>query len=178
MNRRQFIGMGLCAGAALLLPGAVLGRTVSGYSGKVLHFHHTHTGERLWLVYDASGRFDGHALDRVNYFLRDFRTGEVHDIDPALLDILCSINDTFGGASTIEVISGYRSAKTNAALRAKSTGVARRSLHMKGKAIDIRLRGVRTASLRDCALKMRCGGVGYYPASNFVHVDTGRVRHW
>jgi len=177
VNRRQFIRMGLCAGAGMLLPGPALARACAS-SGKVLLFHHTHTGERFQLSYCRPGCYGRKTLARVNYFLRDFRTGEIHGIDPALLDILCTINDTFGGSSTFEVISGYRSPKTNAALRTRSSGVARRSLHMKGRAIDIRLRGVQTAQVRDCALDMRCGGVGYYPASDFVHVDTGRVRHW
>ena len=177
MNRRQFIRMGLCASAGMLLPCPALGR-IHTPPEKVLLFHHTHTGERLQFSYGRPGSYDRKTLARINYFLRDFRTGDIHSIDPALLDILCIINDTFGGSSIFEVISGYRSPKTNAALRTRSSGVARRSLHMKGQAIDIRLRGVQTAQVRDCALDIRCGGVGYYPASDFVHVDTGRVRHW
>jgi len=177
MNRRQFIRKGLWTGVGMLLPAPALAR-IHVSTGKALMLYHTHTGERMKIRYSGPGGLDDTTMTRINHFLRDFRTGAIHDIDPALVGILCSINEVFGGVSTFEVISGYRSPATNAALRAKSSGVARRSLHMKGQAIDIRLRGVRTARLRDCALGMRCGGVGYYPRSDFVHVDTGRVRHW
>ena len=177
MNRRQFLRMGFCVGAGLLVPGSSLAR-MHAPSRNVLLLQHTHTGERLRVRYHRSGCFGKQSMERINFFLRDFRTGEVHPIDPDLLDILCGINDVYGGSSLFEIISGYRSPKTNAALRARSSSVARRSLHMKGKAVDIRLRGVQTSCLRDCALAMRRGGVGYYPASDFVHVDTGRVRHW
>ncbi len=110
--------------------------------------------------------------------LRDFRTGDVHKIDPALLDLLYDLQERAGATRPFEVISGYRSPQTNAALRRRSHGVAGSSLHMQGQAIDIRVGDVPLASLRRAALALRQGGVGYYPASNFVHVDTGRVRTW
>ncbi len=117
------------------------------------------------------------ALAQINQYLRDFRTDEVYPIDPGVLDILWEVQRELGG-STYEIISGYRSPKTNQALRSRSGGVAKRSLHMKGKAVDIRLTGKRTRTVRDCAVALKCGGVGYYAKSDFVHLDTGRVRTW
>jgi uncharacterized protein YcbK (DUF882 family) len=114
----------------------------------------------------------------VNEFLRDFRTSEVHEIDPRLLDLLHKLAHSVGASEPFHVISGYRSPRTNSALRAHSSGVAKYSLHMEGKAIDIRLPGTRLTQVRDSARALAIGGVGYYPGSNFVHVDTGRVRTW
>src|SRR5690606_22191472 len=117
-------------------------------------------------------------LDAVNEVLRDHRTGEVHAIDPQLLDLLSGLAGKLEARPRFQVISGYRSPASNAKLHAKSSGVATRSLHMQGKAIDIRMGGVELANLRRAALGLRAGGVGYYPSSDFVHVDTGRVRQW
>ncbi len=143
-----------------------------------LTFYHTHTRERLVLDEPSGGGRDPSARRAVNEFLRDFRTGEIHPIDPRLLDLLRRVRHAVGDVGTFEVISGYRSPATNAALRASGRGVAKRSLHMQGRAIDVRLRGVDTRNLRDAALALRAGGVGYYRRSNFVHLDTGRVRSW
>lgn len=144
-----------------------------------LSFSHTHTGEALSLVYKQKGRYLPEALQQVNHLLRDFRTEETHPIDPALLDILYTLQQSSSGQGRIEIISGYRSPKTNNMLRGKSSGgVAKRSLHMLGKAIDIRLTGMDTRELRNTALKLKQGGVGYYRRSDFVHIDTGRVRAW
>lgn len=142
-----------------------------------LSFHHTHTDERLSIVYRSAGRYVPSALARINWLLRDFRTGQVHPIDPRLLDILYALN-TRCACTTFEVISGYRSPATNAMLRRTGDGVARRSLHMEGRAIDVRLRNFETARLHAAALSLGQGGVGYYPESDFVHLDTGRVRTW
>lgn len=141
-----------------------------------LAFHHLHTGERLELAYFTGGRYVADALNRINHVLRDFRSGELHRIDTVLLDLLHSLSVACGGG-TFEVISGYRSPQTNTMLL-ETGGVATRSLHMEGRAIDIRLSGCDTRRLRDGALAMTAGGVGYYPVSDFVHVDTGRVRSW
>ena len=127
--------------------------------------------------WDATG-YRAAALGQVNSFLRDFRTREVHDIDPKLLDLLHRLAGELDAAEPYHVISGYRSPRTNSALRSKSGGVAKYSLHMDGKAIDIRLPGVPLARVREAALDLKLGGVGYYPGSDFVHVDTGRVRAW
>lgn len=114
----------------------------------------------------------------MNHFLRDFRTGEVHTIDPALLDVLFDLRTLADRDDVFQIISGYRSPTTNSQLRRKSGGVAKRSLHMDGKAVDIRLTGFPTRKLRDLALSLQCGGVGYYASSDFLHLDTGRVRFW
>ena len=114
----------------------------------------------------------------MNHFLRDFRNGEVHPIDPQLLDQLHRVASATGSKTSYEVISGYRSPATNRALHERSSGVATRSLHLEGRAIDVRLPGVPLADLRDAALSLAAGGVGYYPGSRFVHLDTGRPRHW
>jgi uncharacterized protein YcbK (DUF882 family) len=144
----------------------------------VLRFSHTHTGERLAIEYFSGGAYLPDALKTVNYVLRDFRTGDVHEIDPELLDLLYRVATVTDTSRPFQVISGYRSAATNGMLRNKSEGVAAGSLHMKGQAIDIRLADVPLAKLRTAALDARRGGVGYYPSSDFVHVDTGRVRTW
>jgi uncharacterized protein YcbK (DUF882 family) len=145
---------------------------------RALSFAHTHTGEHLNVEYFTGGRYLPDALSTVNHFLRDFRTGDVHDIDSGLLDLLYNLHGLTGSSRPFQVISGYRSPKTNAMLRARSEGVAAGSLHMQGQAIDIRLADVQLPKLRDAALAARRGGVGFYPASDFVHVDTGRVRRW
>ena len=130
------------------------------------------------MEYFSDGSYLQDALASVNHFLRDFRTDEVHAIDPGLLDLLHGLSDLTGTAKPFQVISGYRSPATNEMLRHLSEGVAGGSLHMKGLAIDIRLADVPLAKLRSAALAAERGGVGYYPASDFVHVDTGRVRAW
>jgi len=144
---------------------------------RFLAFHHTHTGERLRIAYFARGGHLPEALDRIAWLLRDFRTGEAHPIDPRLLDALHALGRACG-KDTFEIISGYRSPQTNAMLRRTGGGVAKRSLHMDGRAIDVRLAGCDTARLRDAAIAHRGGGVGYYPESDFVHLDTGRFRTW
>ena len=145
---------------------------------RALRFDHTHTGERLSVEYFSGGSYLPDALTTVNHFLRDFRTGDVHDIDPGLLDLLYGLREATGANRPFQVISGYRSPATNEMLRHHSEGVAAGSLHMKGQAIDIRLGDVPLRALRQAALDARRGGVGYYPTSDFVHVDTGRVRRW
>ncbi len=176
-SRRRFLGS-----LALTLPSAVLLRPTlaqaKAEAARSLSFYHTHTGEKLALTYYEQGDYHQDALAEANRFLRDFRTGEEYPIDHGLLDILHGIRRATGSNGRFEVISGYRSPKTNAALRSKSNGVAKRSLHMQGRAIDVRLTGVDTAHLRKAALALKGGGVGYYPKPRFVHLDTGRVRHW
>jgi uncharacterized protein YcbK (DUF882 family) len=150
----------------------------TGAASRALRFTHTHTGERLAIEYFSGGAYVPDALATVNHFLRDFRTSEVHTIDPALLDLLHELAGVTRSTQPFQVISGYRSPATNEMLRRHSEGVAAGSLHMQGQAIDIRVAGVPLDGLRRAALDLRRGGVGYYPASDFVHVDTGRVRHW
>lgn len=145
---------------------------------RVLRFSHLHTGERLEVEYFSAGRYLDDALTEVNHLLRDFRSGDVGRIDPALLDLLHALRTKTGSERLFEIISGYRSPATNRMLHERSSGVATKSLHMSGQAIDIRVAGLPLPSLRDAALALGRGGVGFYPGSNFVHVDTGRVRAW
>lgn len=173
-DRRRILTTGLAL-PALSIP--TLGYCTAG-SSRHLNFYHTHTGDTLEVVYREGSEYLPGALGSIDQFLRDFRTGESHPIDPALLDQLHDIQAALGRTSRIEIISGFRSPKTNAMLRGKSTGVAKRSLHMQGRALDIRLTDIATSDLRAAALELRGGGVGYYPKSKFVHIDTGRVRFW
>jgi uncharacterized protein YcbK (DUF882 family) len=145
---------------------------------RTLDLDHCHTRETLSITYCEEGCYLPEALQQIDRFLRDFRTGEVKPIDPQLLDMLDDLKLATATRKPFQVISGYRSASTNAKLRENGTGVAAHSLHMAGKAIDIRLGDVPTRVLRDAALRLARGGVGYYPLSDFVHVDTGRVRKW
>ncbi len=184
VSRRTFLGA-LAVGVPLLAaPSSALATVLEPFvpldpaTPRELRFIHTHTGERLAVEYFAGGRYLTDALDTVNHFLRDFRTGDVHVIDAGLLDLLHRLTRVTDTGKPFQVISGYRSPHTNAMLRQHSEGVASSSLHMKGQAIDIRLGDVPLARLRDAALSIGRGGVGYYPASDFVHVDTGRVRRW
>jgi len=144
-----------------------------------LRFYHTHTRERLDVVYRHGEDYDQNAKARIDEYLRDYRTGEVREYDPRLLDLLHDLLSSLGRPNAeIDVVCGYRTPHTNEYLRTHGHGVARHSLHMQAMAIDIRVPGVSTADLRDAALRLRRGGVGYYAASDFVHVDVGRVRRW
>lgn len=143
-----------------------------------LNFYHTHTGKALSVVYYSDGRYVPDALHDIDDFLKDFRNGERHAMDPSLLDVLYEIKVKTNSHAPFEVISAFRSPETNSMLRSRSTGVAENSMHLKGQAIDVRLRDVSLSTLRDVALRLERGGVGFYPASEFVHVDTGRVRRW
>ena len=146
-----------------------------------LRFYHTHTGKRLDVVYRRGDQYIPEALDELDHYLRDHRTGAVRHFDPRLFDLLYDLTASLGDSSgEIDVICGYRTPWSNEFLRARSphTGVAQHSLHMQAEAIDIRLAGIPTLELRDAALRLHRGGVGYYRSSDFVHVDVGRVRHW
>lgn len=145
-----------------------------------LSFYHTHTGKRLEVVYWTDGDYVDSALQDINHFLSDFRTGDIVEMDPELLDLIYDVRESLGSDATYQVVSAYRSPKTNEMLRtaSASSGVATKSQHLLGKAIDVRLEGVPTARLRDTAIALQRGGVGYYQASDFVHMDTGRVRRW
>jgi uncharacterized protein YcbK (DUF882 family) len=146
-----------------------------------LRFYHTHTNERLEIVYRRGDNYVATALAQLDYFLRDSRTGNVRHFDPRLFDLLYDLTKSVQDAEgEIDVVCGYRTPTTNEFLRTRSahSGVAQHSLHMQAEAIDIRLPGIPTSELRDAALRLQRGGVGYYSASNFLHVDVGRVRHW
>jgi uncharacterized protein YcbK (DUF882 family) len=174
--RRSFL-RGLAG--ALAVAAAAPARLLAGpKEERLLSLVHTHTGERLTVPYYAAGTYLSEGLAALDGFLRDFRTGEEHPIEPALFDLLNDLRLATGTRSPFQVISAYRSPRTNAMLREHSRGVASGSLHLQGRAIDVRLADVGTASLRDAALELSRGGVGYYRGPDFVHVDTGRVRRW
>jgi uncharacterized protein YcbK (DUF882 family) len=173
-TRRLFL-QGAGAGLLLLPLPAAWARTREQRS---LSFVHTHTGERLSSVYFQNGEYQAAELSRINQLLRDFRTGDVHPIAPATLDILADLRTLADRDEPYEVICGYRSPQTNAQLRRHSRGVAEHSLHLQGRAIDVRLPGFPTRRLRELALGMGRGGVGFYPQSDFVHLDNGNVRYW
>ncbi len=178
-SRRRFIGLGL---AALALP--ILGRLPSIAEAaplpldRDLSLFNIHTGESAAVAYCRSGRIIPPSLETINHVLRDYRTGEVKEIDVRLLDLLNALSRKTAAGQPFHVISGYRSPRTNAYLRAHGRGVAERSLHLLGRAVDVRMPGVGLRELYRAALSLRGGGVGIYPASDFVHIDTGRVRTW
>jgi uncharacterized protein YcbK (DUF882 family) len=145
---------------------------------RTLKLYHTHTLETLEVTYYENGLYLLEPMEQLRVFLADWRNGDQHEIDPKLMDILWEIQRVTGNNDTYEVISAYRSEKSNRYLRSKSKGVAQNSQHLLSKAIDVRLRGMDTRKLRDTALALKLGGVGYYEKTDFVHVDTGRVRRW
>lgn len=181
-SRRAFLqrsAQAMLLGGAMGLAGRSARATAPSLRSLVLD--HTHTRERIDLVYASGERYLPQALGSLNHFLRDHYSGEVGQIDPQLFDLLHKVRQTLGSGVPLSyhIISGYRSPLTNARLRdTRGGGVAKRSLHMEGKAIDVRLPGVPLAELRDAALSLKAGGVGYYPRDQFVHIDTGRVRAW
>ena len=175
-TRRHLLRAGTAALAAGIASPAIARIAPTDY--RALSFNNLHTGEKLKIDYWAEGRYIPDALADINHLLRDYRNSEVHEIDPKLLDLLNHLHHRLGSNKPFEVISGYRSPRTNAMLHRRSKGVATHSLHMKGMAIDIRLPDRDLTDLHKTALAMRAGGVGMYTKSNFVHVDVGRVRYW
>jgi uncharacterized protein YcbK (DUF882 family) len=175
----------LVAGAVLLLM-APLGaparpRDVSSEQAQEhqLLLYNTHTRERLDIVYRRGDQYIPSALAKLDYFLRDHRTGDIRHFDPHLYDVLSDLTLSVGHpGGEIDIVCGYRTPSTNESLRARSTGVAKNSLHTQAEAIDLRMPGVQTLDLRKAALALHRGGVGYYPRSDFIHVDIGRVRQW
>ncbi len=176
ISRRRFLQKTLLATTTLLVTPAF--GAISVRDPRTLSMHNLHTGEKLTRTYWADGDYLAEPLAEIDQLLRDHRSNQAHPMDPQLLDLLHRLQQAVGGTKPFEIISGYRSPQTNASLRGKSRGVAKKSLHMQGKAIDVRLPGQDLANLRKAALALKAGGVGYYPKSNFIHVDTGRVRFW
>ena len=182
VHRRKLLGY--AAGAAGL---SVFGTraaasapagSLAGSTARSIALTNLHTGESLKATYWEAGQYVPDALSALNHVLRDHRTGEVHAIAPSLFDLVTALQGKLETHTTVSVISGYRSPATNAALHAHSEGVASHSLHMEGEAMDLRIAGVDLDRIRDAALSLQRGGVGYYPQSQFVHVDVGRVRCW
>lgn len=174
-GRRSFLAGMAVAGLGLVKVPRIFAAMEASRS---LSFRCLNTGEELTTKYFSAGTYLPGALHDVNHVLRDWRTNQVHPIDPELLDLVNELQQATGSRMPIQVICGYRSPATNRMLASKSSKVSPRSLHLQGKAIDLRLGDVPLARLRDTAIKLRRGGVGFYAASNFVHVDTGRVRTW
>ena len=176
-DRRRFLAGVLAAGSGLLLPWtnpAAAGTAAA----RQLSFYNLHTGEALTALYWEQGHYVADGLAEIDYVLRDFRTGDVHPIDPYLLDLVHRLHLTMEYDGPVHVISGYRSPKTNAMLAQRSGRVAKNSYHVKGMAIDLRLPSRRLEDVRAMAVQLGGGGVGFYPESQFVHMDTGPVRTW
>ena len=176
-SRRRLLGWSLAAGGGLLI-GRVGAATAATAPARQLAFHCLHTGESASVVYWEGGHYLADGLAEIDYVLRDFRTGEVRGIDPQLLDLVHRLRLAMECDRPVLVISGYRSPETNAMLARRSNGVAKNSYHVKGMAIDLRLPDRNLKDLRTAALALAGGGVGYYPKSDFVHMDTGPVRTW
>lgn len=178
-NLRSFVLLTLIFAGGLVCRAAEPKLEAVSNSPYRLHLSHTHTGERLNVVYRNSEGYDQKSLARLNRYLRDHRTGEIHQYDPRVFDLLHDLTTALGNPDLqIDVVCGYRTPWSNEFLRTHGHGVARHSLHMQAMAIDIRVPGIPTAQLRDAALMLHRGGVGFYAASDFVHVDVGRIRRW
>ena len=179
VDRRRFLKLGLLVTLPFISSGLHLPKAFAyGGQKRILSFYNTHTGEALSTLYWESGEYLKPSLSDINHILRDHRTDEVMPMDLRLLDLLHAIHLKVGTQEPFHIISGYRSARTNAFLCKQNRGVVKNSLHVYGKAVDIRLPGYELSSLRRVAVNLRAGGVGYYPRSDFVHVDVGRVRNW
>jgi len=178
MQRRSFLKSSLLLAAPTLSIPALANTAPAARGERTLRLYNTHTGEKLRSVFWAEGQFIPDALKDINKVLRDHRNNQIADMDTQLLLLLDEVNGKLGNDRELHIISGYRSPESNAKLHANSNGVAKRSMHMDGKAIDIRLPGKDLKMLHKAAMSLKGGGVGYYPDSQFVHMDTGRVRYW
>jgi uncharacterized protein YcbK (DUF882 family) len=180
LSRRRLIGGALGFGAAALLGG---GQALAALPERRLALRSVHNGERYDACYFRNGQYDPTGLAEINHALRDWRTGDAYAMDRELIDLLADLRDRIGAdpRKPYDLISGYRSPRTNSALRARGgehTGVATKSQHLLGKASDIALPGIPLSTVKTAALSLQRGGVGFYPRDGFVHVDTGRVRTW
>lgn len=176
-KRRSFLKTSVVLASALSVP-ALARAAVAAPGERTLRLYNTHTGESIKSVFWAEGQFVPDALIDINKLLRDHRSNTIATMDPKLLMLLDQVSARFGGTEVLHIISGYRSPETNAKLAKASGGVAKHSMHLEGKAIDIRMPGRDLAQVHKAALGLRAGGVGYYPSSQFVHMDTGRLRNW
>jgi uncharacterized protein YcbK (DUF882 family) len=179
LSRRSFLVAGALVAGGCLFPGAAASAVRKmAAPEKSLSFFNPHTAEKLSTIYWREGGYVPAALEEINHFFRDHRTQDVHPIDTGLLDLLHNLRRKLKTDAQFNLICGYRSPETNAMLRKKSRGVAKKSYHLTGQAVDIRVPGLKTATLRKAALTIEGGGVGYYPKSGFVHMDVGPVRFW
>ncbi|NOY67063.1 MAG: DUF882 domain-containing protein [Gammaproteobacteria bacterium] len=175
-SRRHFLGVCVGVSAGLILPAAYAHPV--NRRDRVLSLYNTHTGEKVKATYWSEGEYISEGLREIEWLLRDHRAGKSHVMDKRVLDALYALQCKIDCQRPFHIISGYRSAKTNAMLRRRTSGVAKKSYHIQGRAIDIRMPRFDTAKLRQAALSLKAGGVGYYPRSNFVHIDTGEIRSW
>jgi uncharacterized protein YcbK (DUF882 family) len=179
ISRRVFLSASIVTTVACLFPLKAIAAASKIFSAeRALSFYNTHTGENMEAVYWNRGMYMPQALADINYILRDYRTGEVKEIDPDLLDLLFTLRQKLESTVPFNIISGYRSPETNSLLSIMGKGVVKNSMHVQGMAIDIRLPGYELKTLQRAAIDLRRGGVGYYPSSDFVHVDVGRIRYW
>lgn len=176
-QRRKLLFFGGAAAGLALLPGSALA-SVSTSRPRILTLNNLHTGETLKTEFFNGKSYDKDELARLNHFFRDYRANKIKSIDPKLFDQLYRLQAMLETRKPVQLISGYRSLSTNNMLREKGSGVAKHSYHTLGQAMDFHIEGISLSNVRKAALKMRAGGVGYYPRSNFVHIDTGPVRHW
>ena len=178
-SRRHFLKISASAMLTTLFAHPVLAAVGPGAAEHhILSFYNIHTGEALKTCYRAHGKLIHRAVNRISHIMRDHRTGEIKPVDPKLLDLLHHLVIEIRPRSPISIISGYRSPRTNESLRKITTGVAKKSLHIQGRAIDIRIPGYQTSALRQLAINLHSGGVGYYSKSDFVHLDTGPIKVW
>lgn len=178
LSRRGFLKFGLIASGVAAMPSLIRPAFAGGFGAYRVAFRNAHTAESFTGVYRVGDRYIPEALGSINQILRDYRTGDVHDIDPRLIDLVYWLHHESESSAPFEVISGYRSPQTNSMLRHTSSGVAKKSMHVVGKAVDLRLENYSTAQLRRIAVNLKAGGVGFYPKSNFLHIDTGKIRTW
>lgn len=176
LSRRSFLTS--IAGAAITMTAPNVIASAAPARDRELAFYNTHTGEKLSATFWSDGNYLDDGIDEINWILRDHRAGIANPIDPKLLDLLHQLQAKVEHQGEFHIISGYRSPATNDMLNKRSSGVAKRSYHMQGKAIDVRLPGFDSSKLRKAAISLKSGGVGYYSSSNFVHLDVGRVRYW
>ncbi|MTH46767.1 YcbK family protein [Intestinirhabdus alba] len=176
-NRRKLLALGGAALGVAILPSPAFA-TLSTPRPRILALNNLNTGESIKAEFFDGRGYIQEELARLDHFFRDYRSNKVRSIDPGLFDQLYRLQGLLGSRSPVQLISGYRSLDTNNELRAHRRGVAKKSYHTRGQAMDFHIEGVSLSNVRKAALSMRAGGVGYYPRSNFVHIDTGPVRHW
>lgn len=179
LQRRDILKYGLAGILGTILPLSFANSALSETNAPwKISFHNAHTDESFSGVYRVGNKYLPQAFERINYVMRDFRTKEVFPMDPHVIDIMAIIHNRLNTNQPFQVLSGYRSPKTNAMLGKNTNGVASNSFHMYGQAVDLRVKGQSTRTVRNVAQNLKAGGVGYYPRSGFVHVDTGKVRSW
>lgn len=175
-SRREILRYLAASGAILMMPAALA--NLPKEAPRQLSLYNLHTEEKLKATYWAEGEYQQDGLAEINHLLRDHRSGEQTDMDTQLLNLMFLLHEKAQSKQAFHIISGYRSPASNEMLRKSSTGVAQKSLHTLGMAVDLRLPGVKLETLRDMAVNLQAGGVGFYPKSDFIHIDTGRVRQW